>query len=109
MGKTKGKGVLSALRRRPKKSPSSNQRSPPQEAIGAVDRPKKKAGVARLWMRLDRWGQSELVELEKNAIIRIAGIPARDLRILGPLFSHSSNILGNSFSFSHFLLIELFA
>ncbi|GLT42732.1 hypothetical protein SLA2020_167180 [Shorea laevis] len=54
---------------------------------------KKKAGGARLWMRFDRVGKSEVVELDKNTIIRLAGIPARDLRILGPLFSQSSNIL----------------
>lgn len=59
---------------------------------------KKKTGGARLWMRFDRFGKSELVEWEKNTIIRHAGIPARDLRILGPIFSHSSSILGNSMS-----------
>ncbi|KQJ97615.2 hypothetical protein BRADI_3g32490v3 [Brachypodium distachyon] len=53
---------------------------------------KKKAG-ARLWMRLDRWGSSEVVELDKASIIRRAGVPPRDLRILGPVFSHSSSIL----------------
>ncbi|CAN6284052.1 unnamed protein product [Urochloa humidicola] len=53
---------------------------------------KKKAG-ARLWMRLDRWGNSEIVELDKASIIRRAGLPPRDLRILGPVFSHSSSIL----------------
>ncbi|KAM2716096.1 hypothetical protein EV2_045621 [Malus domestica] len=54
---------------------------------------KKKAGGARLWMRFDRFGVSELVECDKNAIIRRAAIPARDLRILGPVFSQSSSIL----------------
>ncbi|XP_062200394.1 putative magnesium transporter MRS2-G [Phragmites australis] len=54
---------------------------------------KKKAG-ARLWMRLDRWGASEIVELDKASIIRRAGVPPRDLRVLGPVFSHASNILG---------------
>ncbi|KAJ8513691.1 hypothetical protein OPV22_004125 [Ensete ventricosum] len=53
---------------------------------------KKKAG-SRLWMKFDRAGQSEVLELDKSAIIKRAGIPPRDLRILGPLFSHSSNIL----------------
>ncbi|KAK3153210.1 hypothetical protein QOZ80_2BG0169300 [Eleusine coracana subsp. coracana] len=53
---------------------------------------KKKAG-ARLWMRLDRWGASEIVELDKASIIRRASLPPRDLRILGPVFSHSSSIL----------------
>ncbi|KAL3515678.1 hypothetical protein ACH5RR_022580 [Cinchona calisaya] len=57
---------------------------------------KKKAGgpaPARLWMRFDRTGQSELIECDKNVIIKRVSIPARDLRILGPIFSHSSSIL----------------
>lgn len=55
---------------------------------------KKKAGAtARLWMRFDRLGNSELVECDKSAIIKRVSIPPRDLRILGPVFSHSSNIL----------------
>lgn len=112
MGKNKVKGLLSfrssSLRRRPKKA--ADHRPPPsppqQQAIGTAGSPgdgggaggalaksKKKAGVARLWIRFNRSGESELVELDKNAIIRLAAIPARDLRILGPLFSHSSNIL----------------
>lgn len=33
------------------------------------------------------------MELDKGAIIKLAGIPTRDLRILGPVFSQSSNIL----------------
>ncbi|XP_061365742.1 magnesium transporter MRS2-4-like isoform X2 [Gastrolobium bilobum] len=59
----------------------------------AVSSSKKKTGGARLWMRFDRSGRSELMELDKNTIIRQASIPARDLRILGPIFSHSSTIL----------------
>lgn len=67
---------------------------------------KKKAGAtARLWMRFDRLGNSELVECDKSAIIKRVSIPPRDLRILGPVFSHSSNILGN---FLPLLLILLF-
>ncbi|XP_075520686.1 magnesium transporter MRS2-4-like [Primulina tabacum] len=54
---------------------------------------KKKAAGARLWMRMDRWGQSELIECDKSVIIKRASIPTRDLRILGPIFSHSSSIL----------------
>ncbi|WVZ03878.1 hypothetical protein V8G54_024684 [Vigna mungo] len=54
---------------------------------------KKNIGNAQLWMRFDRSGRFELVEWEKNAIFHHALIPARDLRILGPVFSHSSNIL----------------
>ncbi|KAK4339904.1 hypothetical protein RND71_041366 [Anisodus tanguticus] len=61
--------------------------------VGTSKASKKKVGGARLWMRFDRWGQSELNEWDKSAIIKRAGIPARDLRILGPIFSHSSSIL----------------
>lgn len=67
-------------------------RASPNSSIVAA-KPKKKAGGARLWMRFDRVGQSELIECDKGTIIRRAAIPARDLRILGPIFSHSSNIL----------------
>ncbi|KAL6560699.1 Magnesium transporter MRS2-4 [Orobanche gracilis] len=54
---------------------------------------KKKSGGSRLWMRMDRLGQSELIECDKSVIIKRVSIPARDLRILGPIFSHSSSIL----------------
>ncbi|KAF6995285.1 hypothetical protein CFC21_011810 [Triticum aestivum] len=66
--------------------------SPGGGAAVAAKVGKKKAG-ARLWMRLDRWGSSEILELDKASIIRRAGVPPRDLRILGPVFSHSSSIL----------------
>lgn len=54
---------------------------------------KKKTG-SRLWMRFDRTGNSDVVEWDKSAILKRVSIPARDLRILGPVFSQSSNILG---------------
>lgn len=44
-------------------------------------------------MRFDRTGLSEIVECDRNSIIQRYSIPPRDLRILGPIFSHSSNIL----------------
>ncbi|KAH7671841.1 magnesium transporter protein [Dioscorea alata] len=53
---------------------------------------KKKTG-SRLWMRFDRTGNSDVVEWDKSAILKRVSIPARDLRILGPVFSQSSNIL----------------
>lgn len=62
-------------------------------AGGTTSKPKKKTGGARLWMRFDRIGISELVECDKSTIIKRVAIPARDLRILGPVFSQSSNIL----------------
>ncbi|KAK9085963.1 hypothetical protein Sjap_026374 [Stephania japonica] len=61
-------------------------------AVGGA-KAKKKTGGARLWMKFDLMGQSEVLEMEKSAIIKRVSIPPRDLRILGPVFSHSSNIL----------------
>ncbi|CAL1385546.1 unnamed protein product [Linum trigynum] len=59
--------------------------SPPEagENGGAVPvvKGKKKAGGARLWMRFDRFGNPELVECDKNAIIKRVALPARDLGI----------------------------
>ncbi|BAT73515.1 magnesium transporter MRS2-4 [Vigna umbellata] len=116
MGKSSFSFRRSVSRRRTKKTTAPPpRRSPPQPpyaagitaspdgaannglvagaGAGAMTKVKKKTGSARLWMRFDRSGRSELVEWEKNAIIHHAAIPARDLRILGPVFSHSSNIL----------------
>ncbi|GLU12162.1 hypothetical protein SLE2022_288640 [Rubroshorea leprosula] len=61
--------------------------------VGAV-KGKKKPGGARLWMRFDKDGKSEVMELEKRTIIKHARILSRDLRILSLLFSQPSNILG---------------
>ncbi|XP_057466322.1 magnesium transporter MRS2-4-like [Actinidia eriantha] len=99
-----GKGPFSfrrpSIRRRPKKTADSSPTAASPNAANnsiaaavAASKPKKKAGGARLWMRFDRFGQSELIECDKSTIIKRVSIPARDLRILGPVFSHSSNIL----------------
>ncbi|KAI7981155.1 Magnesium transporter MRS2-4 [Camellia lanceoleosa] len=88
-------------RRCPKKSsqtaatapPSPNNKSMSAMVAGSSSKTKKKAGGARLWMRLDKFGQSELIECDRSTIIKRVSIPVRDLRILGPFFSHSSNIL----------------
>ncbi|KAE8667419.1 putative magnesium transporter MRS2-G [Hibiscus syriacus] len=61
--------------------------------VGLVAKAKKKATGARLWMRFDTKGASELVEYDKSTIIQKASLPARDLRILGPIFSQSSTII----------------
>ncbi|KAF7144373.1 hypothetical protein RHSIM_Rhsim05G0093800 [Rhododendron simsii] len=107
MGK---KGCQMGIRRRMKKLPLAAQAeaaSPNNGGVAAAVEnnsisamvatskaaKKKGGGGARLWMRLDRFGQSELIECEKSIIIKRASIPARDLRILGPVFSHTSNIL----------------
>lgn len=63
------------------------------EGLQTPNRATKKKAGSRLWMLFDRLGKSEVTELDKSAIIRRACIPARDLRILGPIFSHSSSII----------------
>ncbi|KAI5083339.1 hypothetical protein GOP47_0003082 [Adiantum capillus-veneris] len=54
---------------------------------------KKKKPDTRLWMRLRLDGESELLELDRHTLTQLVSIPARDLRILGPVFSQSSTIL----------------
>ncbi|KAI3448335.1 hypothetical protein Pfo_005000 [Paulownia fortunei] len=83
------------FRRRKKAAPPPLPPPPPaiEAATTSKATVKKKAGGARLWMRMDRLGQSELIECDKSVIIKRVSIPARDLRILGPIFSHSSSIL----------------
>ncbi|KAJ3696466.1 hypothetical protein LUZ61_000171 [Rhynchospora tenuis] len=108
MGKRSGKKPLAFLSRKLRLtkqselllSPVSGQPSPINTSAKATPSVKgagfksvKKKTGSRLWMRFDRTGQSEILECDKSMIIRWTGIPARDLRVLGPIFSQSSNIL----------------
>ncbi|KAJ6836682.1 putative magnesium transporter MRS2-G [Iris pallida] len=68
-------------------APADHQHNPAKPSA------KKKTAGPRLWMRLERSGHSEILEYDKSSILRRASLPSRDLRILGPLFSQSSNIL----------------
>lgn len=54
----------------------------------------KKKSSCRSWIRFDTLGISEILELDRSNLVDRVGIPARDLRILGPIFSQSSSILG---------------
>ncbi|KAL6496342.1 Magnesium transporter MRS2-3 [Orobanche gracilis] len=60
--------------------------------VGGVLR--KKAVGVRAWLQLDSTGQAQVVEVGKHAIMRRTGLPARDLRILDPLLSYPSTVLG---------------
>ncbi|KAL3690804.1 hypothetical protein R1sor_004455 [Riccia sorocarpa] len=64
---------------------------PSTQQVGPLVK-KKKPGF-RQWLRFDSSGAMELLELDRNAIMERLSIPARDLRILGPVFSQSSHIL----------------
>ncbi|XP_024390959.1 magnesium transporter MRS2-4 isoform X2 [Physcomitrium patens] len=52
----------------------------------------RKVGI-RTWMRFDATGNSEIFECDKNDLLKRVTVPARDLRIMGPIFSQSSHIL----------------
>ena len=54
----------------------------------------KKKQASKTWMLLDDKGDTMLLEVDKYAIMHRVGIHARDLRILDPLLSYPSTILG---------------
>ncbi|KAJ6844828.1 magnesium transporter MRS2-5 isoform X1 [Iris pallida] len=55
---------------------------------------KKRGHGYRSWVQIERSGKSQIVALDKAAIMRRSGLPARDLRLLDPLFVYPSTILG---------------
>jgi hypothetical protein len=55
---------------------------------------RKKGPGVRAWLMIEPSGRAQLVEAGKHAIMRRACLPARDLRILDPLLSYPSTILG---------------
>ncbi|KAE8722062.1 Magnesium transporter MRS2-F [Hibiscus syriacus] len=54
---------------------------------------KKGTGIRALLI-LDSTCHTQIVEARKHAIMRLTGLPARDLGILDPLLSYPSTILG---------------
>lgn len=55
---------------------------------------RKKGTGIRAWLMLESTGTTDVVEAGKHAIMRRTGLPARDLRILDPLLSYPSTVLG---------------
>lgn len=55
---------------------------------------KMKGQWARSWMSMDCTGEGIVLDVDKYAIMRRVHIHARDLRILDPLLSYPSTILG---------------
>ncbi|PON66326.1 Magnesium transporter [Trema orientale] len=55
---------------------------------------RKKGTGVRPWLLVDSTGSAQVVEAGKHAIMRRTGLPARDLRILDPLLSYPSTVLG---------------
>ncbi|XP_038875645.1 magnesium transporter MRS2-2-like [Benincasa hispida] len=62
----------------------------PQTAVTV----KKKKQSSRNWILLDCTGQGTVLDVDKHAIMLRVQIHARDLRILDPLLSYPSTILG---------------
>uniref|UniRef100_A0A6V7QSU3 Magnesium transporter n=1 Tax=Ananas comosus var. bracteatus TaxID=296719 RepID=A0A6V7QSU3_ANACO len=71
-----------------------------EAAAGAVEmaqgsmKKKAGAGAARSWILLDANGEGTIMDVDKYAIMHRVEIHARDLRILDPLLSYPSTILG---------------
>ncbi|XAR67821.1 hypothetical protein NMG60_11002740 [Bertholletia excelsa] len=55
---------------------------------------KKRGQGLRAWIRVDTSGNSQVLEVDKFTIMRRCDLPARDLRLLDPLFVYPSTILG---------------
>ncbi|KAK9289084.1 hypothetical protein L1049_017555 [Liquidambar formosana] len=55
---------------------------------------KKKTASSRSWIVVDCTGQGEVLDVDKYAIMQRVQIHARDLRILDPLLSYPSTIMG---------------
>ncbi|XP_030470966.1 magnesium transporter MRS2-1 isoform X1 [Syzygium oleosum] len=55
---------------------------------------KKRGQGLRSWIRVDTSGNSEVIEVDKFTMMRRCDLPARDLRLLDPLFVYPSTILG---------------
>ncbi|KAM7254018.1 hypothetical protein ACFE04_031700 [Oxalis oulophora] len=72
--------------------PSSSGRQPFQ-AVDVLGLKKRGQGL-RSWIRVDSSGNSQVIEVDKFTVMRRCDLPARDLRLLDPLFVYPSTILG---------------
>ncbi|KAG7977206.1 hypothetical protein I3843_05G019500 [Carya illinoinensis] len=66
----------------------------PEQVLTASTWLRKKGTGIRAWMVVDTLGKTHVVEAGKHAIMRRTGLPARYLRILDPILSYPSTILG---------------
>ncbi|TYI75008.1 hypothetical protein E1A91_D07G244500v1 [Gossypium mustelinum] len=55
---------------------------------------KKKTAVTTSWVSVDAKGQGTVLDVDKYAIMRRVQIHARDLRVLDPMLSYPSTVLG---------------
>lgn len=71
-------------------SPSGRQPFQNVDVLGL----KKRGQGLRSWIRVDSSGNSQIIEVDKFTMMRRCDLPARDLRLLDPLFVYPSTILG---------------
>jgi len=55
---------------------------------------KKRGQGLKSWIRVDTSGNSQVIEVDKFTMVRLCDLPARDLRLLDPVFVYPSTILG---------------
>ncbi|MED6197953.1 Magnesium transporter MRS2-1 [Stylosanthes scabra] len=72
--------------------PSASGRQPFQ-VVDVLGLKKRGQGI-RSWIRVDTSGNSQAIEVDKFTMMRRCDLPARDLRLLDPLFVYPSTILG---------------
>ncbi|XP_052175390.1 magnesium transporter MRS2-1-like [Diospyros lotus] len=72
--------------------PSASGR-PPFLGVDVLGLKKRGQGL-RSWIRVDTSGNSQIIEVDKFTMMRRCDLPARDLRLLDPLFVYPSTILG---------------
>ncbi|XP_059456849.1 magnesium transporter MRS2-1 isoform X2 [Corylus avellana] len=72
---------------------SSTSGRPPFQGMDVLGLKKRGQGL-RSWIRVDASGDSQVMEVDKFTMMRRCDLPARDLRLLDPLFVYPSTILG---------------
>ncbi|KAI7985095.1 Magnesium transporter MRS2-1 [Camellia lanceoleosa] len=86
------KPASAANLRDPSYRPSASGRQPFQ-GVDVVGLKKRGQGL-RSWIHVDASGNSQVIEVDKFTMMRRCDLPARDLRLLDPLFVYPSTILG---------------
>ncbi|MFS7937531.1 putative magnesium transporter MRS2 [Helianthus anomalus] len=79
----------------PKPASATNHRETSYRPSASGRQPFQGVKGLRSWIRVDAaTGDSQIIEVDKFTIMRRCDLPARDLRLLDPLFVYLSTILG---------------
>ncbi|XP_026659369.1 magnesium transporter MRS2-F-like isoform X2 [Phoenix dactylifera] len=80
--------------RSPEDAPEESPHNPLAAATPQRSAGRRKGTPSQPWLVVSDSGKERFDELGKHSIMRRTGIPARDLRLLDPLLSYPSTILG---------------